>query len=97
MSTDKHKDPELGEIPELDDIVDDSEPEAHIPPNLDLFGPDAADLDEIRNALQARLADEIDAMLADIRTGLEQLLTEKLEARLRERLPALIDEILNRD
>lgn len=97
MSADKHKDPEFGDIPELDDIVDDSGPEPKIPPNLDLFGGESPDLEEIRNALQARIADEVDALLADVRTELEQLLSERLEARLRERLPALIDDVLGRD
>lgn len=94
----KHPGPDTpapDEIPELEDVV--AAPpasEAVPPPNLDLFGAPGPGLDAVRDALAARLGEEIDAALADLRAEFEETLRHRVEARLRDRLPEIIDAAL---
>jgi hypothetical protein len=83
------------DIPELDDIVDAGDAPGNTPPpNLDLFGDVHLDPSELREALAGRIADELDSVIADIRSELDQLVETRLETRLRARLETLIDEVL---
>ncbi|MDX1443678.1 MAG: hypothetical protein R3270_07870 [Gammaproteobacteria bacterium] len=91
----RKNDPEFGDIPELDDIVHEHEaPGAKPPPNLDLFGDASLDPSELRDALVARIQDEMDTVVVDIRAELDAIVQERLEKHLRSRLETLIDEIL---
>ena len=95
MSRKNEPELEVDDIPELDDIVDESDaPGAKPPPNLDLFGDASLDPSELRDALASRISDEMDAVIADIRGDLDTVIRQRLEVHLRERLESLIDEIL---
>lgn len=101
------KDPTLGELPDVDENPDDNIPEledvvdatpddsaAKPPPNLDLFAESGLDTAAVRNALAERLAEELEGALGELREEFEEVLRQRVESRLRERLPAIVDEVL---
>lgn len=82
------------DVPELEDVVAVPAPSEPVPlPNLDLFADSGIDVDALRDALAARLAEEIDASLNALRAEFDGTL-ERIEARLRERLPEMLDDVL---
>lgn len=87
--------PQLDDIPELDDVVKESDaPGAKPPPNLDLFGDARLDPSELRDALLGRISDELDGVIADMRSELDALIESRLETRLRARIESIIEEVL---
>lgn len=101
------KDPILGELPQDDPFQDDNIPEledvvdatpddsaAKPPPNLDLFADSGLDTAAVRNALAERLAEELEGALGELREEFEEVLRQRVESRLRERLPAIVDDVL---
>ncbi|HEX7048292.1 MAG TPA: hypothetical protein VF275_12045 [Gammaproteobacteria bacterium] len=100
-------DPTLGELPEDDQAPEDNIPEledvvdatpddstAKPPPNLDLFADSGLDTAAVRNALAERLAEELEGALGELREEFEEVLRQRVESRLRERLPAIVDDVL---
>lgn len=89
--------PDLDEVPELEDVV---EPrygdEPAPPPNYDLFVGNGIDLEALHEKLMARMHDEIDIVVAELQVALEETVRRHFDVRLRERLPAILDEVLGR-
>lgn len=84
--------PETDGIPELEDVV--ATPAETPPPNFDLFADSGLDREALRDALADRLADELDAALNELRAEFEESLRKRVEARLRDRLPEIVDAVL---
>lgn len=86
--------PDDNAIPELDHVVAMPAPApATPPPNLDLFD-SGLDAEALRDAISDRLAKEIDAALAELHEEFAASLRRQVEARLRDRLPEIIDSVL---
>ena len=84
------------EIPELEDVVEAPPTSAEQPPpNLDLFEEPGLDAGALRDALVEQLSGEIGIALEELRADIEQALANRVEARLRERLPEILDELLH--
>lgn len=93
--------PDADAIPELEDVVetpgDVTEGTAAPPPNYDLFGARDIDLAALHDALMGRLNDEIDVVVAELHVALEETVRRHFEVRLRERLPAILEDVLKRE
>src|SRR5690606_26512301 len=83
------------DIPELEDVVEPTAPAEPVPPpNFDLFEAAGPDLAALRDALVARLHDEIDAMASELHADVAQVLRARIDDRLRARLAEILDGVL---
>ncbi|HEX7029402.1 MAG TPA: hypothetical protein VF254_02310 [Gammaproteobacteria bacterium] len=91
-----HENHESDDIPELEDVVSApaGDAPAKPPPNLDLFEQSGLDSAAVRDALAGRLAEELEAALGELREEFEEVLRQRVESRLRERLPGIVDDVL---